>query len=187
MPAALNTPNMASWAEMVRRTIGSDPSSARFGVVLLQATAEGLSDLVKHATVADVLDVSGNTEATATGYSRVTWDGTDIDPVTVDVDGTPPRVFWTPPSGEAFASIGNGTNNTIETGFIYWCEDEAGGDDDDRFVIHSNIFATPFTTDGGPLAFDFPSDTMLAQLPEEPTPFAEMVAQAAEWALNNTT
>jgi len=101
------------------------------GVMLLSAV-EADTGLRDRATVAAILAAAGNTEATFTGYSRLTASG-----VTVSVDQTNDWVTvtltnptWTPTTVQTLAAI-----------VIYYDDDTAAGTDANLIPIFADSFA----------------------------------------------
>lgn len=86
MPAI--TPNVALGRvnELARRINANDPANSVFVIVWLVSSAS-LEDFRDCDTLADVLAVSGTSEATHTGYSRRILDNTASITVTVDDSG----------------------------------------------------------------------------------------------------
>jgi hypothetical protein len=82
--------------------------AAANGIVLLMEANEAEATLIDRTDLADIFIEAGNTEATATGYARITGQSGDVTVDTIndrtDIDiSTDPA--WTP--------LGNGANNPI--------------------------------------------------------------------------
>lgn len=125
--------------EYHNRVANADPATCGIIVVLLQ-TSEAAATLLRRATLAEIL--ANNTEATFTGYGRITYTSANVTAPTVDnvndwqsVDFPDP--VWSPAGGV--------TNNTTTHLITCYAADTAGAD---STIVPMTLYDFVVTTDG---------------------------------------
>jgi hypothetical protein len=148
--------------ELYKRVKNSDPTNAIFEMlVLAQQSGLEVNDLLAYTTVAAML--ADWDEVTNTGYSRITLDDTDLDPLPAVSGGA--RLLALPLV--TFGSPDVDAGDVFDILVVAYDSDSTGGTDADKVPVSAhemriNGTAVPGTGTAG-IAFDLSGGWLLAR------------------------
>lgn len=157
---AATIPNIAKGRinEFVNNVNNNDPSTSGFVVVLLQDTGiDTIDQLRDYDTLA--LLIAGNTEVTATGYTRLVLDDADVAAPTVD-DTNNLQSFDV--GDFDFGAIDAGQN--VQASVVAYAPDTAGADST-MIPCHVTLLAAPVATNGETFHWRTPNGLWQAEEP----------------------